>query len=295
MQKKKVNLEKLHDHLNDKFRFVVLNDETFEEKSSLRLTRFNIYAALMSVFVLVFTVSFVLIYFTPIKYTIPGYGNEKTRATLLRLETETDSLKNVVEKRNIYLQNLKKVLSGMPDSGYAGFRANTAGLEFDSAAMNPDAYTDVVDGPGYVGNNESPVLEEIVENRKFVRKSIRDLHFISPVDGYVTAEFDVRTEHYGIDLGAKDNAPVKSVLEGTVIQSDWTIKTGYVIAVQHTDDLISFYKHNSKLLKKAGDRVNAGEVVAIIGNSGELTTGPHLHFELWAEGEPVDPRLYINF
>jgi len=121
------------------------------------------------------------------------------------------------------------------------------------------------------------------------------VHFFRPVDGVVTSEFNQELGHYGIDIAAAENTPVKTSLDGTVIMSSWTLQTGYVLAIQHTNSLISFYKHNSVLFKKVGNFVSSGEVVAAVGSSGEQTTGPHLHFELWHNGIPINPRDHIVF
>ena len=124
---------------------------------------------------------------------------------------------------------------------------------------------------------------------------VKQMHLMDPVDGYVTDEYDLKKEHYGIDIAAKQDAPVKAVLDGKIISDAYTLETGYVITIQHPNNLVSVYKHNSRLLKKTGAAVKAGEVIAIVGNTGELSTGPHLHFELWNNGRSLNPRDYIVF
>jgi murein DD-endopeptidase MepM/ murein hydrolase activator NlpD len=143
---------------------------------------------------------------------------------------------------------------------------------------NRDRYNLSVGGEGYNSN-----------------ASIRNYFFFTPLKGLITNNFNTALGHYGIDIVAKENEPVKSVLDGTVILSDWTVKTGYVIAIQHQSNIISVYKHNSVLMKKEGEHVKAGDVIAIIGNTGELSSGPHLHFELWHDGKPVNPLDYMRF
>jgi murein DD-endopeptidase MepM/ murein hydrolase activator NlpD len=130
---------------------------------------------------------------------------------------------------------------------------------------------------------------------KTSKESITNFFFFSPLKGLVTNSFDMKEEHYGIDITAQENEAIKATLDGTVIMSAWTSETGYVIQIQHENNLVSVYKHNSALMKKVGQYVKAGEVVAIIGNSGELTSGTHLHFELWYNGNPIDPQEYMVF
>jgi murein DD-endopeptidase MepM/ murein hydrolase activator NlpD len=131
--------------------------------------------------------------------------------------------------------------------------------------------------------------------KQSMEMNIRDIFFFAPLKGDITAGFDSKEQHYAVDIVAKENEPIKSCLDGTVIFSSWTYDSGHVVAIQHSSNLTSFYKHCSVLLKKTGESVKAGEVVAIVGNSGELTTGPHLHFELWFNGRAVNPEDYIVF
>ena len=131
--------------------------------------------------------------------------------------------------------------------------------------------------------------------RNPISHDLEGQYFYSPIEGMVTTVFNIREEHYGIDIVSKSNEPVKSVADGTVIFGDWTQESGNVIYIQHRDNTISVYKHNSALLKKVGNFVSSGDVIAIIGNTGEFTTGPHLHFEMWYNGNPVDPEEFISF
>ena len=156
----------------------------------------------------------------------------------------------------------------------------------------------------YRSREESLLREEVEEQQKFSLslfdlsekpKNLSDLYFYAPVKGMITSRFDAGIKHYGIDLVPTDNLWVNAALDGTVLFADYTAETGYVIQILHSNELVSIYKHNQELLKKAGDIVRAGEVIAIAGNSGEMTTGPHLHFELWYKGKPINPEDYIIF
>lgn len=280
-------------NLKNKFRFVVLNDETFEEKFSLSLSRNNVWVFLGVIsFTLVFLTASAIIY-TPLKYFIPGFGDYNYRSQILQLKFKTDSLQDALDARALWLENLANVASGKVDTIRP--KANTGG-KIDKSKIKLDEVRpadqelrkQVEDEDNYslsfgAGQNSGMVDE------------VKQMHLIDPVEGYVTDEYDKQKEHYGVDVAAKDGAPVKAVLDGKVISADYTLETGYVIEVQHKDNLISIYKHNSLLLKKAGAFVKAGDVIALVGSTGELSTGPHLHFELWQDGRSLNPKDYIVF
>lgn len=145
-----------------------------------------------------------------------------------------------------------------------------------------------------VNKNENFTLD-ISPDKPKTSNNVSGFYFFTPLKGFVTARFEPKKEHYGVDIVAPENSPIKSTLDGVVVMSTYTAETGYVIAIQHNNNLISLYKHCSVLLKKQGDYVNAGDVIAIVGNSGEQTTGPHLHFELWYNGNAIDPEDYLVF
>jgi murein DD-endopeptidase MepM/ murein hydrolase activator NlpD len=210
--------------------------------------------------------------------------------TIVMLAAKTDSLTRSIESRDRYLANLKAVISGdLPADSIKKPIGN--GTRFDT-----------IDVPG-ASEAEKKLRAEIEARDRFSlyaeasvqEGSLSNFLFFTPVKGIITSEFSPKTKHFGIDIVASANEVIKSTLDGTVIFSDWTSDTGYMIAVQHGNNLFSIYKHNSALLKSAGDFVKAGEVIAIIGDSGELTTGPHLHFELWYNGTAVNPIEYMTF
>lgn len=278
-------------NLKNKFRFVILNDETFEEKFALSLTRRNVWVFIATVsFTLVFITAAAIIY-TPLKYFIPGFGDYNYRGQILQLQFKTDSLAQTIEAREMWLQNIMDVAAGNIDTTKPA--ANKPG-EVDKSQIK---LTDINDA-------DKELRREMEEDESFALSTgtgnamadeVKLMHPIAPVDGYVTDEYNVTKEHFGIDIATQQDAPVKAVLNGKVISANYTFETGYVIAVQHNNDLVSFYKHNSKLLKKAGDTVKAGDVIAFAGNSGEHSTGPHLHFELWYQGKSLNPKDYIVF
>jgi murein DD-endopeptidase MepM/ murein hydrolase activator NlpD len=279
-------------NLKNKFRFVVLNDETFEEKFSLSLTRRNVWVFMaVTAFTLIFLTAAAIIY-TPLKYFIPGFGDYNYRGQILQLKFKTDSLQDAMQARALWLQNIADVASGNIDSSKGVTQAKN---KIDKSQINlndlkpedKQLRKEVEDEENYSltsGSQNPGLLDEV-----------RHMHPICPVEGYVTDEFDPKKEHFGIDIATRQDAPVKAVLDGKVISADYTLETGYVIEIQHKNNLISIYKHNASLLKKAGAFVKAGDVIAFAGNTGELTTGPHLHFELWGEGRSLNPKDYIVF
>lgn len=285
------------ERLRYKYRLVIMNEDTFEEYLSFMLSKLNIYIALSTVFVcIVFLVS-LLIVLTPLKEYIPGYGDEDVRRKALALVQTSDSLENVVYHHESYIANIKDILYD---------RIDTTQEEIVDEAEDEIVLSDSIN-LDYVSPSEINLRDELegkqnslysgvtgVTGEKGLNK-IEDIALFPPVVGFLTDAFNPDEEHFGVDIVAPENEAIKSVTDGIVILASWTVETGHVIGVQHKSNLISFYKHNSVLLKKVGDVVTAGEAVAIIGDSGEKTTGPHLHFELWYDQAPINPTNYISF
>jgi murein DD-endopeptidase MepM/ murein hydrolase activator NlpD len=231
-----------------------------------------------------------IIVFTPLREYIPGYTNQEQKQKAIETFVKADSLSRELYMKNQYFANLKKVLNDEPLEGESDVKQDST-KSYEITALKKSA-------------NDSLLRKMIDEEDKYnlqgnkkkkSRTDIAELLFFTPLRGTISNFFDPNKEHYGIDVSAPENEPVKSTLNGTVFFSEWTIETGNVIKIQHENNLVSSYKHNSVLLKKAGDYVKAGEVIAILGNSGEYSSGPHLHFELWYNGVPLNPLEYINF
>jgi murein DD-endopeptidase MepM/ murein hydrolase activator NlpD len=275
--------------LMHKYRFVVMNDDTFEEKMSLRLTPLNLFTLVGSVTILLIVIVTSLIAFTPLREYIPGYADVNMRRQVISLALRADSLEMAMISKDAYMANINNVLSGKV--------VDTTG-KTKPAAVQKQGNLNLE-----AGKNETELRKQVESQDPYSlahdevasRSSISSFFFFSPVKGMVTSPFSMTDEHYGVDIVAPENEAIKATLDGTVIFANWTTETGYVIQVQHSNNLISVYKHNSALMKKAGQYVKAGEVLAIIGNSGEHSTGPHLHFELWYNGAPVDPQDYMVF
>ncbi len=281
-------------NLQDKYRLVVMNDDTFEEVTSYRLTRLNGYIAIGALLLGALSVGWLLLAFTPLRRTLPGdYINPKE---IVALQSKIDTLGQIVEAQNAIIESRERWLSGDYESGPGEYVATSE--EAETEKIEPIA-EDLALRAKYDNTNKTDNTNTKPVKRILVSTNHNGMaqQYISPplMGARVTDRFRPDKKHYGIDLSAPRNTPVQSVLSGTVISSEETMDTGNVIAVQHKHNLISFYKHNSVLLKKVGSFVSAGEAIAVIGNTGEMSDGPHLHFELWQNGKPVDPSDYIDF
>ena len=277
--------------LKSKFRFVVMNDQTLEEKFSLRLTPMNIIVVGGTSALLLITLTLYLIAFTPIREYIPGYADVNMRRNLIKMTLKTDSLMQKLNADEKYLSNMLDILNDKADTSIPTKKVGSQQLYDSIQQLNKSAADSIL--RWQIENQEQFTL--VNNGDKAFSSGIGSYSFFTPVKGNVTSKFSTAQKHYGIDIVSSANEGIKSALDGTVVIANFTSETGYVIGVQHSNNLFTFYKHNSALLKSVGDYVKAGEVIAIIGNSGEFSSGPHLHFELWYNGTPVNPLDYINF
>lgn len=279
--------------LKNKYKLVILNDETYEERFSFRLSRMNAFVALVTISVVLIALTSVIIAFTPLREYIPGYTDVGLYEKYYRMQTLADSLDTEVRQKNQYLENLRMILEGR-DTSFTGPGRN------DEAAPKPV--------PAFIRSREDSLLRAEWESdnlyatfgsassgRQESRITIAEFNFYTPLRGIITNRFDPDHKHYGIDIVSVQNEAIKATLDGVVIFTGWTVETGYVIGIQHGYNLFSVYKHNSALLKEQGSYIKAGDGIAIVGNSGELSTGPHLHFEIWYNGVPMDPAEVISF
>lgn len=285
-EKKKIPLSQ---RLRRKYRLVILNDESFEERFSLRLTPGGILIMVSAITIFMSIVVTSLVAFTPLREYIPGYGDISDRKALIALSLKADSVDELIKAKNEYIENLQNVLSGNVTS-------DTIRPE-KSSEKNAQHITIKP------SRTDSVLRQEIEEEDKFsltISKNIGNsgisgYFFFSPVKGMVTHSFNMAEGHYGVDVVAKENEFIKAALDGTVVYAGWTANDGYVIQLQHSNNLMSIYKHNSDITKNIGDHVKAGEPIAIIGNTGETSSGTHLHFELWYNGTPINPQDYVLF
>lgn len=271
----------------NKFRFVILNDDTFEEIITLKLSPLNIFVFSVIAIISTIALTTTVIAFTSLKELIPGYASSKLRREAIELALTSDSLQAALERNERYINGVKRILEGeVIDTVLKEIEDQDTSATVSLVLSNPST-------------QDSAFREWVEQENAFtLNQGGADLgipQLISPLEGIITSSFDNVGGHYAIDIAASANTPIKTCFEGTVIFADWTSETGNIIIVQHENNLISAYKHNSALLKEAGEFVRSGEAIAIIGNSGENSTGPHLHFELWYEGAPIDPQGFIKF
>ncbi len=282
--------------LKHNYRLVIMNNETFEEIGSYQLSLLNVYIIISSIVVIVTILVSSIIVFTPIKTYIPGFGDVKAHKEILKLNKDLDELLVIVDAQKKYNDNIRSILQGEVVQTEEAAEAAT-NIPLDSLTNVDRIVEDDL-------LRKEMELDELLQERELLSKTVsyspndvplEQMYFIPPATGVVSENFAPDIKHYGIDILAPKNTPVKVVMDGYVFTADWTLETGNTIGVQHPNNLITFYKHNSSLLKDVGTYVKAGEAIAIMGNSGELSTGPHLHFEIWHKGKPVNPSDYIIF
>lgn len=294
----KTRWQRFREHLNDTYRLVVMNEETFEEVRSFQLSFSNFYLILSSIVVVVAIGVIALLALTPVKKYLPGFGDIAQREEVVALTRQVDELEKELVAQMQYAENFRKLVGA--DYEY-----------IDDVSHDEESLAHGVDSTGEVTLS----AEEIQLRREMeleavgseARRSaggplsgsqdvpLEQLFFVAPVRGEITNAFKPDEGHLGVDVLGPKGTAIKAAMDGYVILSDFTYLTGNTIAIQHANNVISFYKHNAELLKEVGAFVKAGEAVAIIGNTGHQTTGPHLHFELWHKGLAVDPLQYIKF
>jgi murein DD-endopeptidase MepM/ murein hydrolase activator NlpD len=288
MVKSEKKSKKIKKKLLHRYRLVILNDDTFEERLSLNLTRLNVFVlgTLSAIFLIVFTT--ILIAFTPLKEYIPGYSSTSLKKKAVKLSFKTDSLQRVIDLNEKYFTSIKQVLQG--EVSTVQFNKDSiiqaAKLEASQVDLNPI-------------KEDSLLRQKVDKEDKYnlfeTAKSRASFVLFPPANGTISENYNSKTKHYAVDVVLAKDTPIKATADGTVIFAEWTTQTGYVIILEHSYGLISVYKHNASLNKSQGDLVKAGEVIAASGNSGELSTGPHLHFELWSDGYSVNPTNFIDF
>lgn len=274
--------------LTRSYKVVVSSEDTFEERLSFSTNKFNVFLvlSLYSIILIAFTIS--VVFFTQIREMVPGYSSSDLLTQAIYLTKKTDSLENELELNNTFYKSIENVLSGKTEEI----------IYKDTLAVSKEK--DNIDFQAVLANAEDSILRKYVEEEdKFnLTKNelvIENKMFVSPVKGQITQKFDPLNNHFALDILVDTGTPVKSILEGKVIFSEWSVDTGHVLIIDHGDNIISVYKHNSKVLKTQNNFVKAGEVIAYSGNQGTLSTGPHLHFELWKNGTPINPEPLFNF
>ncbi|WP_426431881.1 M23 family metallopeptidase [Winogradskyella sp. HB-48] len=288
MAKKKKKEKKFTKKLLHKYRLVILNEDTFEERFAIKLTRLNVFVLTSFSAILLVFLTILLIAFTPLREYIPGYSSAKLKKEASMLNYKTDSLVQELELNKRYYASIRKVLTG-----------DVATIDFDRDSVIEAAKNDP-DILQTTTNREDSLLRDKVEKEDKYNlfddtSSQNNFVLFPPVNGTISEGYNIEDKHYAVDVVVATNTPVKATADGTVIFAEWTVETGYVVIIEHNQELISVYKHNAAITKSQGDLVKAGEVIAMSGNTGELSTGPHLHFELWSKGYPVNPTNFIDF
>ncbi len=251
------------------------------------ISRFKVAAIVFAIIIVVAGLSTLMFFYTPAKYLVPGYPANTFRQTIINNALKIDSLEAQITFRDNYLEKIQSVIKGeiVQEETYNEnnlFRDN----EFEAVASNDSIFDNLINIDAYKfsfsANEKDP-------------DDLSTINFFAPLNGIVINKFVETPGHWGVDIVGKTNAPVSSIYDGTVIFAEWSIQTGYVVQIQHTYNLVSIYKHNSSMLVKQGQKVKTGDIIAIMGNEGELSTGPHLHFEMWQNGKPLNPENFISF
>lgn len=277
--------------LKHRFRVTVVNDTMYEEIFHIRISLLHVIVGLGFLALLLVLITSYLIAFTSIKEWIPGYPDGNVRSEIIANALRLDSIETELDKRDNFIRSLQIMIGG----GEYGTATDT----IDSAVGTTTHFDTII---MQITEEELAFRTEIENEERFslglgIKPTNKEYyHFYPPVSsGYVINSFNEKEHHYGIDVVTKKDAQVMAVLDGVVIFTDWTINTGHVVAIQHANNLMSIYKHNSVLLCKQGDYIRTGQVIANVGNTGHETTGPHLHFEMWRAGTPLNPEDFIQF
>ena len=286
--------EKFIHRLKHTYRLVFFNDKTLEEIWRVRFTLMNVLSIAGTIFIILVGGSMALVMFTPLRVIVPGYPTDAMRNQIWINAMRLDSLEHEINLRDKYIHAVNAIVAGrepeLTEAGAGSATPNYDNITFTRSEQDSLLRKRVEEEEQFnftLRQQISPTYEDV---------SLSRIHFFKPVDGVISNKFNLKENHFGIDLVAAPNEVVKAILDGTVIMAVWTAETGNVIQIQHTSNIISVYKHNASLLnRKQGDKVKAGDAIAIVGNSGELTSGPHLHLEIWQNGTPVNPEDYFVF
>lgn len=287
MSEKRLKRQIIKKKLFAKNRLVILNEDSFEEIFSLRLTLMNVFVVASIGAILIITITTFLIAFTPLREFIPGYASDELKRNATELALKSDSLSNSIKKNEAYIASIKRILTG--DLDYAKFSKDSiyaAQLDENAEENKPSKV-------------ELELRNQVTQEDKYnlfekAQPKVNSVLF-APVKGSITERFSLRNKHFAVDIALAKDTPIKAALNGSVIFADWTPSTGNVIIIRHNNGFLSAYKHAASLTKSQGDVVRTGEVIALAGSTGKESTGVHLHFELWKDGYAIDPAQFIEF
>lgn len=280
---------KRENSINNSYQFLISNDTSHKVLFSFKAKGLIMLVAMSLTIIFIIVGVTVLIAFTPLREYIPGYPNAETRRSMIETAVKADSLREALKVWEFQLENIQRIVKGEEP------------LNLEYAVTSDTSGASGKLKPGKISKEDSLMRLEVQKQERFSIDGnskitqIEGVHFFTPIKGVITESYNPAIGHPYLDIAAPANSVVSSVLDGTVIMANWSDETGYTIQIQHNNDIISIYKHNSKLLKKSGDIVKAGTAIALVGDSGSISTGYHLHFELWHKGKAVDPVKYIKF
>ena len=288
MSEKRLKRKLLKKKLFTKNRLVILNEDTFEEIFSLKLTLMNVFVVATLGAILIITITTYIIAFTPLREFIPGYASNKLKKDATELALKSDSLAFALKKNEAYIASIKKVLTG--DLEYAKLNKDSI-LASKAEIPNEEDFQP--------SKSDLKLREQVAQEDKYnlfeKAQSKESIVFFPPVKGLITEKFSLKSKHFAVDVALTKNTPIKSILNGTIVFADWTPSAGNVIILRHNNGFISVYKDLESLTKSQGDVVKTGEVIALAGSTGQESSGIHLHFELWKDGYPIDPTQFIEF
>ena len=287
MEEKKVKKRGFFSLLSDSIQLRFYRKENFEQIASVDLSPRSIYIALSSTILILLLLVFALLAFTPLQRLIPRLSSIENANKFIALSNTLDEIEEVIDAQATYNNALRKILTGDSDVDISSVDI----ISLEPSYPNPQSKSVEINSARAVEDTQE---RSLTLETGSIFDDMKEVDFYAPISGIISADFDPQLEHFGVDIIAPSDTPVKSIKDGHIIISEWNVETGHTLGVQHDNNILSFYKHNSALLKEKGDFVKGGEIIAIIGNSGRLTTGPHLHFEIWHNGKPVNPNDYIN-
>ncbi len=283
--------KKIINKLRHKYRLIIYNDNTFEEVWNKHLSRLNVFSIFGSITILLIVIVILIIAYTPLREFIPGYPDGNMSRNIKLNEIKLDSIENEIKIRDQYFSNIKNIIEGNISIDTQLFKNPDTSLKnsnISNIKSKEDSMLRI-----QVEIEDSYNLNLQTENTQ--NSDFKNIRFFPPLKGVITENFNIAENHYGIDIVAAPKKVISATLDGTITLSTWTLETGYIIQIQHENNIVSVYKHLSHQIKAQGSHVKAGDAIAIIGNSGEYSSGPHLHFELWFKGVPIDPIEYIIF
>lgn len=278
--------------LTNKYLLIIRNEENFAEKRTLTFNYARVILILAIGFFITLGLSVYLVTSVLEQWLDPRHAQMMANRRVIDLSMSIDSLESAVASKDMYIQNIKLILDGADSMYIATQPTEVAPQNFSGEQVFREAIDPIDSQFRAEYENEDLGLINLTSEST---DEIREMYLFNPVTGLVSGLYDPRNNHYGLDIVAKENEPIKAVADGVVVFSSWTLDGGYVIGIQHRGNLLSVYKHNSEILKNVGSFVSGGEIIAIIGNTGELTSGPHLHLELWFKGSPVNPEDFFTF